>query len=599
MTKKRSISIIWQISLLFIIGILTSGILTFVSQHASSEAGIKREKERLAAEIADEVKTAVTEYPAYEWLLKYWYNHYEEMDIEYDADYGPGTRTEEKCHQWNRNHPNLQLKYVEPLEIRTVSGQDQKLYAEIIYSWLITRINQIKRTYHVDYLFCVVSDENYGKQFFLFSAADKDSVRGTNYEEVYTLGVEVTVSDSQQEAMRSAKRDKRHLADAGQYVDYYSSFGTVDGKPLFIGMTYNLSAIMSEINRDTFTGSLIAMMHQVLLSAICLILIFFVIIRPLRLVQRNIRLFRDLKVRETVINYLSRVQPHNEIGELSRDVISLVEEIDDYVKWIETITAQNERIGAELELATRIQADMLPNVFPPFPERNEMEIYATMKPAREVAGDFYDFFLVDEDHLCLVIADVSGKGIPAALFMMACKTIISNNAMRDKSPAKILSDTNDAICSNNKEEMFVTVWAGILELSSGKLVAANAGHEYPVIRNPHGRFELVKDQHGFILGGMEDMIYTEYEIQMLPGSSLFLYTDGVTEATDKDSGLFGTDRMLAALNIEPDAKPEIILENVQSEISRFVGEAEQFDDITMMCLTYHGVTANDMADDGV
>ena len=588
MGEKKRIGIIWQISLLFIIGIAASGILTFLSQRASSEAGVKKEKEKLAAEIADEVKTSVTEYPAYEWLLKYWYEHYEELDVEYDADFGPGTKTEEKCDQWSKKHPDLQLKYADPMEIKALPKEDQKLYAEIIYSWLITRVDQIKRSYQVDFLFCVVSDDKYDKQFFLFSAADKDSVRGTNYEEVYTLGVEVTVPESLQEAMRSAKRNKQNLADAGNYVDYYSFFGTVDGKPLFIGMTYNLSALIDAIRQDTRNGSLIAMAYQVFLSILTLILILYIMIRPLKKVQRNIRLYRDTKDRATVIKYLSRVQPVNEIGELSQDVISLVNEIDNHVKRIETITAEKERIGAELSLATRIQADMLPNVFPPFPGRNDFEIYATMKPAREVGGDFYDLFLVDEDHLCLVMADVSGKGIPAALFMMACKIILANNAMMNKSPAQILADTNDAICSNNREEMFVTVWVGILELSSGKLTAANAGHEYPVIRNPRGRFKLFRDPHGFVIGGMEGMIYKEYEIRMLPGSSLFLFTDGVTEATNGNSELYGTRRLLDALNVEPEASPEKILENVQKDVVGFVGGAEQFDDITMMCLTYHG-----------
>ena len=588
MTEKKSISIIWQIALLFIIGILASGVLTFLSQHATSEEGVKSEREKMAAEVTDAVKTAVTEYPAHEWLLKYWYKNHDQLDIEYDVDYGPGTRTEEKCIEWNKKYPDLQLRYVDPWEIKALPKEDQKLYAEIIYSWLITRIDQIKRNYHADFLFCVVSDEKYETQFFLFSAADKDSVRGTNYEEVYTLGVEVTVSDSLKEAMSSAKRNKQHLADAGDYVDYYSSFGTLDGKPLFIGMTYNLSSIMDTVKSDTYTGSLVAMTYQVFLSTICLILLYFVIILPLKKVQKNIRLYRDLKDRETVINYLSRVQPPNEIGELSRDVISLVNEIDEYVKWIENITAEKERMGAELTLATRIQADMLPNVFPPFPGRTEFDIYANMKPAREVGGDFYDLFLVDDDHLCLVMADVSGKGVPAALFMMACKIIIANNAMMNKSPAEILSDTNNAICSHNEEEMFVTVWVGILELSSGKLVAANAGHEYPVIKRPNSRFKLLKDQHGFVLGGMEDLFYVEYEIQMQPGTSLFLYTDGVLEATDKNFKLFGADRMMGALNSDPDAAPDTILENVQKAVDQFVGEAEQFDDITMMCLTYTG-----------
>jgi len=486
----------------------------------------------------------------------------------------------------------MQLKYLDTLEIKALPKEDQKLYAEIAYSWLITRINQIKRTYQVDYLFCVLSDETYGKQFFLFSAADEGSVRGSEYLEVYPLGIEVTVSESQQEAMRSAKRNKENLADAGEYVDYYSFFGMVDGKPLFIGMTYNLSEIMKMVKSDTASGSLIAMTYQVFLSGICLALILFIIIRPLKKVQKNIRIYRDSKNSEKVIGNLSKVQPNNEIGELSQDVISLVGEIDNHVARISAITAEKERIGAELALATRIQADMLPNVFPPFPERDEFDIYAAMEPAKEVGGDFYDFFLIDDDHLCMVMADVSGKGIPAALFMMACKIILANNAMMHKSPAKILSDTNDAICSNNKEEMFVTVWVGILEISTGRLTAANAGHEYPVLKTPEGRFELLKDRHSFVIGGMEDMPYKDYEVQMLPGTSLFLYTDGVPEATDSRPELYGTDRMLDALNMEPDAEPKKILENVKNNIAEFVGEAEQFDDLTMLCMVYNGKKSN-------
>ena len=165
------------------------------------------------------------------------------------------------------------------------------------------------------------------------------------------------------------------------------------------------------------------------------------------------------------------------------------------------------RIETELNLATRLQADMLPNIFPAFPERSEFDIFATMDPAKEVGGDFYDFFLIDDDHLCMVMADVSGKGVPAALFMMAAKIILANNAMSGKSPAQILTDTNAAICSNNREEMFVTVWLGILEISTGKLTAANAGHEYPVIKRPDGTFELLKDKHGFVIGGMDGMKY--------------------------------------------------------------------------------------------
>ena len=249
---------------------------------------------------------------------------------------------------------------------------------------------------------------------------------------------------------------------------------------------------------------------------------------------------------------------------------------------------ESSRIETELNMASRIQSDMLPSIYPAFPECPEFDIFASMDPAKEVGGDFYDFFLVDDDHLCVVIADVSGKGVPAALFMMASKIILANNAMLGKSPANILTDANAAICANNREDMFVTVWLGILELSTGKLIAANAGHEYPALKKEGDSFKLMKDKHGIILGGMEGIRYKEYELDLKPGDKLFLYTDGVPEATNSEEELFGAERMLAALNEEPFAEPKDVLEKVRSAVDGFVNKAEQFDDLTMLCFEYTG-----------
>ena len=281
-----------------------------------------------------------------------------------------------------------------------------------------------------------------------------------------------------------------------------------------------------------------------------------------------------------------KIHTGDEIEGLSESFGHMMDDITSYVDNLVSVTAEKERIGAELSLATRIQADMLPNVFPAFPERPEFDIFATMTPAKEVGGDFYDFFLVDDDHICMVMADVSGKGVPAALFMMASKIMLANNAMLGKSPAQILADTNMAICANNREEMFVTVWLGILEISTGKLTAANAGHEYPAIRYSDGSFELYKDKHGFVIGGMEGVKYKEYELTLTPGSKIFVYTDGVAEATNAENELFGTERMIEALNKDAAAHPETVLENVRNAVDGFVKEAEQFDDLTMLCMEY-------------
>ena len=247
-----------------------------------------------------------------------------------------------------------------------------------------------------------------------------------------------------------------------------------------------------------------------------------------------------------------------------------------------------QRISSELEMAMRIQRSMLPQEFPPFPDRHEFDLYASMDPAREVGGDFYDFYLLDDDHLGLVMADVSGKGIPGALVMMISKVIIHSFAMMSGSAAEILTKTNERLTARNQLEMFVTVWMGILEISTGRIVAANAGHEYPAIKRADGRFELFKDKHGLVIGGMEGVEYREYDMQLSPGDKLFLYTDGVPEATAAGDRMFGTDRMLDALNTDPEAGPEQLLKNVRRAVDEFVRDAEQFDDLTMMCIRYNG-----------
>ncbi|MBQ0066332.1 MAG: PP2C family protein-serine/threonine phosphatase [Firmicutes bacterium] len=247
------------------------------------------------------------------------------------------------------------------------------------------------------------------------------------------------------------------------------------------------------------------------------------------------------------------------------------------------------QISTELNLATHIQTAVLPNSFPAYPNKNEFDIYASMHPAKEVGGDFYDFYFLDDDHFAMVIADVSGKGIPAALFMMVSKAIIKNQAANTYSPAEILAKVNTQLCENNDMDMFVTVWLGILEVSTGKLVASNAGHEYPALKRSNGKFELFTDKHSLALGCFPSIKYRNYDIQLHPGDCLYVYTDGVTEATNKDQELFGTNRMIEALNEKTDEKISQKLATVMNNIQGFVQDAPQFDDITMMILKYNGM----------
>ncbi|MBQ6595305.1 MAG: SpoIIE family protein phosphatase [Clostridia bacterium] len=308
------------------------------------------------------------------------------------------------------------------------------------------------------------------------------------------------------------------------------------------------------------------------------------IVRPLNTITRRIS---ELGEGNLEFRMEDAFRTGDEIEVLAGSFADLSHKTVRYMDQVKTVTAEKERINTELHMANQIQESMLPGIFPPFPDRCEFDLYAVMNPAREVGGDFYDFFLIDDDHLGIVMADVSGKGVPAALFMMASKIILQSCAMLGRSASEILTKTNEAICSNNRMQMFVTVWLGILEISTGKLTASNAGHEYPAAKKGTP-FVLLRDRHGFVLGGMEDAKYSEYTLQLSPGDRLFLYTDGVAEATNAEGALFGTRRMLEALNRMPNGSPREILENVRRAVDEFVQDAEQFDDLTMLCLEYRG-----------
>ena len=267
--------------------------------------------------------------------------------------------------------------------------------------------------------------------------------------------------------------------------------------------------------------------------------------------------------------------------EINRTSLALNRQMDT----IRSMTAEKERISTEMNLAKNIQAAALPR---DFPVRREFSLYASMTPAKEVGGDFYDFFMIDSDHLALVIADVSGKGIPAAMFMMTAKTLIKNQLMTGCDPAAALEHANVQLCEGNTSMMFVTVWLAVLEISTGKGIACNAGHEHPALRRADGKYELIVYDHDKVVGPLRKARYHNREFELHPGDSIFVYTDGIPEAADESEGMFGEERLTGVLNRHADAEPEELAGCVYDEICRFMGSAEQFDDITMLSLRYYG-----------
>lgn len=353
-----------------------------------------------------------------------------------------------------------------------------------------------------------------------------------------------------------------------------------------IGVEIPMATLQKALG-DYVSHSVLSMLVvTVLCLAVYVHILYRSIIAPINLIAGEASSF--VKEENQVSTELEKIRTGDEIQTLSETLLKMERDINHYIDNLTKVTAEKERIGAELNVATQIQADMLPRIFPAFPGRQEFDIFATMNPAKEVGGDFYDFFLTDSDHLALVVADVSGKGIPAALFMVISKTLIKNQAQMGDSPAQILQAVNDQLCENNEAEMFVTVWLGILEISTGKLTAVNAGHEYPIMKKDGGEYEMLDDPHGFVMGVMPGMQYQEYEIWMHKGDSIYVYSDGAPDAVNAEEEQFERERLLASLNRIPGASPSELLGQVKGDIDRFVGEAAQFDDITMLCMRYCG-----------
>lgn len=274
----------------------------------------------------------------------------------------------------------------------------------------------------------------------------------------------------------------------------------------------------------------------------------------------------------------------------NEEFISLSDGINSTVNALKkSIAEAAARIDKELEFARAIQKSSLPCVFPPYPDKTEFDLYASMDPAKEVGGDFYDFFALNEDasRLGVVIADVSGKGIPAALFMMSAKTLIKNFAEAGMEPADIFTQTNKELCENNETGMFVTAFMGILDIKSGRFVYVNAGHNPPLLKKGDGRFEYMKLKSGFMLGGLDMMRYTQAETVFEGGDTLFLYTDGVTEAQNVASVLYGDERLSDFVNSVEFDNPEKLLAAVRKDVDGFAGTAEQSDDLTMLGLRYN------------
>ncbi|SCW30994.1 Stage II sporulation protein E (SpoIIE) [Ruminococcaceae bacterium YRB3002] len=583
--KNSRISLVSQISTFFAVGLIITLILSAFALKRLSDTNVVREKEMMSSGIASEVERTIKEYNSYEWVIDFLAKHADDplLDIEYDGNYA----TNAKIFELQNRHPGLIINRVSSSILDEFSEEDQRLFAEVVYNDWLSRLNEIKASYGVAFLYIIACDDTYKDSMFIMTASDGLTHRGTGPEDAYVLGVTVDNFEERAETFKNLKGGD-HVVYTEDYLDRYSYLFKVGGMNFIAGNTFELTDIKKEVQSRTYEFALLYIVLQILMSVFCLVLIYRFALKPLNIVTESIIKYSEDKDGGSARDHLTTIKTSNEIGALSKEFSAMTTEIDEYVTEITDITAEKERIGAELNVATKIQADMLPSIFPAFPNIRAFDVYANMNPAKEVGGDFYDFFMVDDDHVALVIADVSGKGVPAALFMVIAKTLIKNRALVGGTPSEILYDVNNQLCDSNTSDFFVTVWLAIINIRTGEGVSVNAGHEHPVLRKKNGAYELIKYPHSLAVSAMDGIRFKERSFKLEPGDRIIVYTDGVPEANNTEGELFGTDRMVASFNREPDADPVKLVGNLKEDIDAFVGEAVQFDDTTILVFDYKG-----------
>ena len=435
-----------------------------------------------------------------------------------------------------------------------------------------------------------VDQSDYESFVSVFNAVD-NSVDNSHYEEWELGHPRETTNDEYREAYREIYENESpfeiiYRLNPGQGLrPHITMIVPIDNDEGKVSALLCVQRPISEL-----ASVILSFVSYIIIASLVLVLVVaqFVVrflrkwvVKPIRKISIEATRFAKENTKGEELGDVSKFE---EIYNLSRSIDKMETDMVNYIDNLTTVTAERERIGTELNFAKQIQYSSLPTKFPAFPNREEFDVYAYMKPAKEVGGDFYNFVLVDDDHLAVWIGDVSDKGVPAALFMMSINIMINIRTCMGGTPAEIMAFVNDNICEHNGENMFITIWLGILEISTGRLTFVNAGHEDMAVYREGGEFELYKTKHNIAVGIQSGMVYKDFEMQLGKGDKIFIYTDGVPEATDPYDTLFNTDRMISALNEKKDGSPQEFLEIVYTRVKEFVGDRTQFDDLTMVGL---------------
>ena len=475
--------------------------------------------------------------------------------------------------------------HLNPSDFTDFSAEEQAVYAHFWYYSLTDEMNSLQEYYGFSGIAILdVSEGSFGKVFNLAATEnglDRQTLESVIADENKRNGTLDRIAGEEQ---AEAAFGMAYCGEKGDWFVGYYPLQSTDGT---IRYAVCIASDLKQFNR-----SLSAQLMRILLFGFAVIAVFAWLliwflnrktVRPVTQIQQSVRRYTDDKDTGQIVADMEKVRLGNEIGILAGDISHLAEEMERYTQENMGLVAERERISTEMNLARDIQAAALPSRFPAFPERTEFELYASMTPAKEVGGDFYDFFLIDDDHLALVIADVSGKGIPAALFMMTAKALIKNELLNGNDPAQALTRVNRQLWEGNTSATFVTVWLAVVELSTGRGTECNAGHENPVLYRAGEKFELQKYKHDPLVGVRIKAQYHNRGFTLRPGDCLFVYTDGVPEANDSAGKMFGEERLVDTLNRNADADPKTLIRSVHDAVDRFAGDAMQFDDTTMLC----------------
>lgn len=491
--------------------------------------------------------------------------------------------------------------YADDLRNCIDSGQKSEDY-EMTQKFL----DKVRNSYDIEYIYILVplrKDGNDNMKYVMCGVRqdernDSDNktlgdLSGTEYDE--------KVSEYYLNAMQSGSDEIVYYANHTTFGYMYTGLKPVrdsEGKAIAV-LAVDIS--MNQIQTEYYHYLKIVILDSLILTVLFLLVlkkwITERIIKPIdRMKQSSENFIKDSRavVEPDALEFCDpKVKTNDEMESLSNALVTMSEDLKTYMTNLMRESREKERIESELNVATHIQASMLPCIFPPFPDRPEFDIYAEMTPAREVGGDFYDFFMTDDDHIALVAADVSGKGVPAALFMVIGKTLLKDYSGFEKTPAEVFMKVNDLLCESNKEELFITAFEGILDIRTGEMQFANAGHEKPIIyRKDKNRWEVYQTRPGFVLAGMEGMKYRPGTLNFQEGDRIVLYTDGIPEAVNKANEQYGMERFIESLSRYSDRSCQEIIKGIKSDLERFTEGTEQFDDITVLCLEYKG-TKND------